>query len=226
MRIAELTGREKSQVSRSLKTLAEYGVVERDPTTLRYRLGWRLFTLAARAGMPQLLELARPLLARLVERTGEGAYLTVLQGAEVLTVAEKASPHVLQTRNWVGSTVPSYSSAPGRALLVDHSDDELEAFFSGEQAQRMLIEVPADLDEVCAGVARARRQGYAAVLEDVGAGYASVGSPVRDFTGLVVAALNVSGPEQRLGERLEEVGGEVKAAAEELSAQLGWSGNR
>ena len=56
VRIAEQLGREKSQVSRALKTLAQYGLVDRDPVTLDYRLGWRLFALAARAGSQQLLE--------------------------------------------------------------------------------------------------------------------------------------------------------------------------
>ncbi|WIX77895.1 helix-turn-helix domain-containing protein [Amycolatopsis carbonis] len=43
VRLAEVTGREKSQVSRALKALALEGVVERDPDTLRYCMGRRLF---------------------------------------------------------------------------------------------------------------------------------------------------------------------------------------
>ena len=49
VRIADLIGREKSQVSRTLKTLAESGFVDRDAATLQYRLGWRFFALAAGA---------------------------------------------------------------------------------------------------------------------------------------------------------------------------------
>ena len=37
--VATLLGREKSQVSRTLKTLADRGLVDRDPDTLEYRLG-------------------------------------------------------------------------------------------------------------------------------------------------------------------------------------------
>ena len=58
-RIAEMLGREKSQVSRTLKTLAEYGLVDRDPDTLAYRLGWRIYALASLAGEPRLLDEAR-----------------------------------------------------------------------------------------------------------------------------------------------------------------------
>src|SRR5262249_56847858 len=49
VQIARLIGREKTQVSRTLKTLAEAGFVLRDQETLRYRLGWRGVTPAARA---------------------------------------------------------------------------------------------------------------------------------------------------------------------------------
>ena len=67
VRIAERVGREKTQVSRALKTLASYGLVDRDPDTLDYRLGWRLFALAAQAGEQRLLEEARPVCEELVE---------------------------------------------------------------------------------------------------------------------------------------------------------------
>jgi IclR family KDG regulon transcriptional repressor len=68
VRIADLIGREKSQVSRTLKILAESGFVDRDTETLQYRLGWRFFALAARAGEQRLLSVAPALLERL-ERT-------------------------------------------------------------------------------------------------------------------------------------------------------------
>ena len=63
-RIADLLGREKSQVSRTLKTLATFGLVDRDPDTLAYRLGWRIYALASLAGDRRLLDLARPILKR------------------------------------------------------------------------------------------------------------------------------------------------------------------
>ena len=49
LRLAELSGLHKSQVSRTLKILAGYGLVDRDSETRAYRLGWTLFALAARA---------------------------------------------------------------------------------------------------------------------------------------------------------------------------------
>ena len=109
--IAQLIGRDKSQVSRTLKILAEYGLVERDPDTRAYRLSARLYALAGRAGDQQLLDQARPYLRATVERLGERAHLSVLQGAEVLTLLSESPPHAVQAAGWVGRTVPVHCTA-------------------------------------------------------------------------------------------------------------------
>src|SRR5436190_7463624 len=64
--LAELVGGDKSQLSRTLQTLEERGFVVRDLETLAYRLGWRLFGLAARVGESRLLAEAPPALRALV----------------------------------------------------------------------------------------------------------------------------------------------------------------
>ncbi len=71
-RIGEMLGREKSQVSRALKTLAEFGLVERNPDALS--LPARLAHLRARqlAGERRLLDDARPRLRR-ARRADAGA---------------------------------------------------------------------------------------------------------------------------------------------------------
>src|ERR1700742_158734 len=68
-RIADVLGREKSQVSRALKALNEYGLVERTRDN-GYRLGWRLYALAQLAGERRLLETATPIMRRLAESPG------------------------------------------------------------------------------------------------------------------------------------------------------------
>src|SRR5262245_42341123 len=86
VQIARLIGREKTQVSRTLKTLAEASLVIRDLETLRYRLGWRVFSLAASAADQHLLALTPHVLRRLVARVHERAHLSVLDGCSLLTL--------------------------------------------------------------------------------------------------------------------------------------------
>ena len=201
VRIAELLGRDKSQVSRTLKALGQRGFVDRDPDTLEYRLGWRLYGLAAQTGRSRLLVLARPLLRGLVDRLGETAHLSVLEGDEVLTLLSERSPRLVQANDWSGRRVPAHCTSSGRALLLD----EDRASLTGDLYRR---------------VVRARELGYAVVDGEFEPGLVGAAAPVRDFRDRIVAAINVSGPKFRLGDRLDAAGAEVRQAAQELSRGL------
>jgi IclR family KDG regulon transcriptional repressor len=223
VRIADLIGREKSQVSRTLKTLAESGFVDRDATTLQYRLGWRFFALASRAGEQRLLNVAPALLERLVENVGETAHLSVLRGEEVLTVLSKSPPHAVKADGWAGRTVPIYCTSSGRALLFDHDKEALSSLLSGVEFLELRPGTVRNVEELQESIVLARERGYALVVEEFEFGLVGVAAPVRDFKGQLVAALNISAPKFRLGGgRLEGAGHEVKKAADELSALLGW----
>ena len=127
-RISELLGREKSQVSRALKALSEYGLVERNKDA-GYRLGWRLYALAQLAGERRLLEAAGPMMRRLAHSLGERVHLSVLQGTETLTVLSESPGRSVQTTGWAGRVTPAYCTSAGRALLLDWDDDEIIAVF-------------------------------------------------------------------------------------------------
>jgi IclR family transcriptional regulator, KDG regulon repressor len=208
-RVARMLGREKTQVSRTLATLAEYGLVDRDPDTRAYRLGWRIYAMAQTAGSRHLLDSARPLLAGLVARFGEGAHLSVLQGGEVVTVLSEQSPHAVRAVNWIGRNTPADCTSAGKALLLDRTAAELEALFDAGTARRL-----------AGAIAEARDRGYAIADEEMETGLTAAAAPVRDGHGRIVAAINVSGPSFRVRSRLAEIGAGVAAAAAELSAAL------
>jgi IclR family transcriptional regulator, KDG regulon repressor len=222
VRIAERVGREKTQVSRALKTLARYGLVDRDPETLGYRLGWRLFALAAQAGQQRLVEEAGPICEELVARLGETAHLSVLDGAEVVTMMSKLSPSAVHASDWSGHSTPAYCTAAGRALLLDHSEALVAELFPSRRLPPQGPRSPRTVAEVWRRVVRARKAGFALSDEEFESGLVSVAAPVRDFRGRIVAALNVSGPKFRCGPELDASGVTVREAADELSRRLGW----
>lgn len=221
LRIAEAVGREKSQVSRTLQTLAEYGLVDRDPETRAYRLGWTLYALAARAGDTRLLAVGTPLVRELVASLRERVHLTVLQGDEVLTVLSESPRHVIQAAGWVGRAVPAYCTSSGQALLLDHTREEVLALYANASLSRFGPNTPRSASELYERIEQARERGYALADEEFEAGLVAAAAPVRDFRGRIVAALNVSAPKFRLAERLTEAGEAVAEAAVRLSDLLG-----
>jgi DNA-binding IclR family transcriptional regulator len=219
--IAGLTGHEKSQVSRALSALSSYDLVERRPGSREFRLGWQLFILASRAGEPRLIEEARTALARLVDEVGEAAHLSALRGREVLTLLTQPSPHAVSARGWIGRTVPLHCTSSGRALLLDHDRPALTELFGAGPLPPAGPNAPADVSELERRIQRARQVGYAVADEESEPGLVAIAAPVRDFTGRVVAAVNVSAPKFRLGTRLRATGERVRATAAQLSDALG-----
>ena len=218
LQIARLVGQDKSQVSRTLKTLAEYGLVDRDPETRAYRLGWGVFALAARAGDTRLLTAAEPIVRTLAHSLGERVHLSVLRGVEVLTVLSRSTSRAIEASGRLGRAVPAYCTSAGYALLLDADVRELLA---GVELVRLAPNTPRSLDEVVARVDAARQCGYAVADEAFETGLLAVAAPVRDFRGGIAAALNVSAPKFRLDARLEEAGSAVAEAAASLSALIG-----
>jgi IclR family transcriptional regulator, KDG regulon repressor len=223
-RLAELTGNEISRVSRTLDVLSESGLVDRDQDTRAYRLGWRLFGLAARAGQPRLRQAGATYVRRLTEEFGERAYLSVLEGGEVLTIVSESSSHTLQPTSWVGRSHPYlYATSAGRALMFSHTDEELVALLGKAEFVPPGPNGPKSFEEFAARLESERERGWALADEEFEPGLVGVAAPVFDFEGRVVAALNLSGPKFRSGAALAAAGPRLVEVAAELSSALGYA---
>jgi IclR family acetate operon transcriptional repressor len=115
--IARKTGLSASTALRLMRTLEGGSLVRRDDDGL-FRPGSRMMQLGALAlSHESVVALAAPHLERLVEATGESAYLSVIghdQTALYLSLVE--GTHSIRHASWVGRTVPLSDSAIGAAL--------------------------------------------------------------------------------------------------------------
>lgn len=242
-RIAEITGRDKAVISRALATLADAGVLARDPERLTYRIGPRLYALAARTREASLVAQARPYLRRIAQHTGETAHLSVLSGGNVLTLLSELSPREFRTAGWEGITTAAWRTPSGRVLLSDWDDDELTQWYTQHGHDRptlgpgptnptpphfTILDTPParsatvhNLDDLRADITRIRTTGYAASDEELEIGVVAASAPVTDFTNRIIAALNVSAPKARIPGTLNRLGEFVAKAADQLSSQLG-----
>ena len=134
--VARRLGVDKSQASRTLRVLAEHGLVERDAASRAYRLGARIFAYAALVSERRLLSMAPPVLDRLVNALGERAHLSVLDGAAVVTLLSMARRTRCRRRAGRAAPCPAYCTAAGRALLFDHSPAALRALLDGVELGR------------------------------------------------------------------------------------------
>lgn len=245
VRVAQLTGRDKAVVSRSLATLAESGLAERDESTLAYRLGSRLYSMAALTLESRLATKSRPIMRRMAQQARETTHLCVLRGGNVLTISSEMSPHEFRTTGWEGVTTAAWRTPSGRVLLSDWDDESLVRWYDAHGRDQVIVgPVPShsvgfavlqappedkalvyDLDSLRSEIAHIRSRGYALLDEELELGVVGASAPVRDYSGRIIAALNVSAPKIRITERLESLARYVSAAAMELSGQLGYGPN-
>jgi DNA-binding IclR family transcriptional regulator len=179
-----------------------------------------MYALASVAGERRLLDLGAPVLDRLVTSFSERAFLSVRQGAESTTILSQSAPRSVQSVGWVGRTVPVYCTSVGQALLFDHDAAAVERLLGKTEFQRLAPNTATGVADLVQRIERAVARGYALADEELEVGLVAVAAPVRDARGRIVAAINVSGPKFRLGDRLDEVGHALVEACAGLGAEL------
>src|SRR5262249_8531174 len=109
-------GASRAAVYRLLGPLVARGLVRRDGS--KVRLGVGVLRLADRV-LPQLREVARPVLRELAEQVGATAHLSVAEGDELASIAVvEPSPANAHGACRVGSRQPIESGAAGLALRL------------------------------------------------------------------------------------------------------------
>ncbi|WP_129661235.1 IclR family transcriptional regulator [Rothia uropygialis] len=221
--VASAVGREKTQVSRTLKVLAQEGFVERDARSLRYSLGWQVLALATSASQDRLQREAPGVLRALVRRVGEPAYLTVLSGQGAMTLLTERTSRGIQANEWVGRTSPLSCTSAGRALMFGLDEPHVRSLLEGSGSPLPgTVSSPRDVSAVLLRLRSERGKGYSVAIEESEPGLVAVAAPVYDHRGEVVAAVNVSAPAFRMpSEIIPQAADSVIAAADELSSLIG-----
>jgi IclR family transcriptional regulator, pca regulon regulatory protein len=188
--VAAACGLARPTARRLLLTLRELGYVRSDGN---------LFTLT-----PQVLRLgtsyvsalglwdiARPHLEDLVTRTGESSSMSQLDGSDIVYVARVSVPKIITLRVEIGTRFPAVQTSQGKVLLADLSSEALEAALA-EPSRGLPQYIGRSHEQLLTELTQVRARGWALADEELAPGVRSVAVPVRDGTGTVRAAMNVT----------------------------------
>ena len=223
--IASYLKMNKATAHRLLATLEARGYVERSLDGRKYRLGVRAFELGAYfQSQLDIRRLALPYMSEMVEQTGEAAFLCIREGHEALCIERVEAAQVVNIFSLrVGGRQPLHCGAAPRALLTELNDQELEIYAHYTGLPRLTEHTLATLEELRQDARQTSRLGYVVSIEDVTPGIRAVGAPVRNHTGLVVAAISLSGLSARFEqERIAELARILVANTQRLSRQMGY----
>lgn len=213
----------RSTVSRLLGALEGRGLVEQVGHRGRYRLGVGLIPLVgAVADRLDIVRQGRPACERLATELGETVSVAVRQDQWAVNLDQVRGPAAVSTYNWVGQLTPLHCTSNGKVLLAFSSapTDRIPGTLS-----RFTARTVTDPTAFRRELASVRTTGIGRAIEEYEVGLNAVAAPVRDGFGSVIAAVSASGPAYRLTpDRIEEVVPALRAAAAEISRQMGFAG--
>jgi len=220
--IAQELGIPRSTVFRLALTLEHLGLLERVEHGLAYRLGLGLLGLGFELlGSLDIVELGRPIVDALSARSGLSSHLVVREGPDVVVVHKAEGRSAFSSTLRIGSRLPAHATVLGRVILMDCEPHELDEIYAGTALAGFTAETPRSVAALRRVLAADRARGFATSDSFFKNGISGVAAPVRNDTGKAVGAINVT----ILGalaehEQLDELVGQVRAAAGQLSMAL------
>jgi len=189
--VARATSLTRAAARRFLLTLVDLGYVRTDGKL--FALTPRVLELGyAYLSSVSLPEVAQPHLERLSAQVRESSSVSVLDGADIVYVARVMVSRIMTVAINVGTRFPAHATSMGHVLLAGLSDVDLDGYLAAASLNTFTQHTITAPDALRAEVGRVREQGWALVDQELEAGLRSIAVPLRDRTGAVVAAMNVS----------------------------------
>lgn len=222
--VAALTEKSRSTVHRLLQQFAEARFLDHDPQTGLFRLGIRFAVLGELAQRSTSLQrIAHPELRALARRVGEMTALMKLSGDAAVIVATEEISQFVRLSQLVGERLPLHATAGGKALLAWRTPDERQELLGSEELRAWTLRTITTRESLTADLAKTRERGYSVNIGEGLSEISSVGAPVRDHAGTVVAALTVDAPRSRATrERIRAMGKEAMVSAVRISGLCGY----
>jgi IclR family transcriptional regulator, acetate operon repressor len=221
--VARQTGLTRAAARRFLHTLVELGYM---------RFDGRLFALRPRVlelgyaylSSQSLPEIALPHLEALAGQVHESCSVSVLDGDEVVYVAQVPSRHSMRMFTEVGRRVLPHSTGVGKALLAGHPPEEVRAMLARTGMPAATERTITTPEGFLAALDHVRTAGYAMDDNEQELGVRCIAVPVPDSP--TAAAISISGPAGRVTEAAtDKFVPLMHEVAEQLSKALASNGS-
>lgn len=217
--ILEKTGLPKSTAVRMLTTLTRSGFVQRTSHG-QYAVSvkvWRIGSMAV--GYDDVRAHVIPALKALVAATGETAHYAVYDNGHAVYVEKVDGMHPIRAYTAVGGQSPAYATATGKALLAWQTLEEIRRVAA--TSQRHTDTTVVGVRNLLAETRAIQRQGYSVNRGNWREGVWGVGSPVFGRGGILLAAVGISGPRDRIENNLNKWVEIVRRTGRELTRLRG-----
>jgi IclR family KDG regulon transcriptional repressor len=213
----------KSSVYRILNTLEEYGFIEQNVESGKYKLGYKFLEISSRLlDSMDLRTEAAPFLQSLEDYTNEVIHLVVYDQGEVVYLEKLEGSETLRMHSKVGRRAPMHCTSVGKAILAHLEENRVREIIEKRGLPKHTEHTITDAGLFMNELKNVKEQGYALDLEENEQGITCIAAPIFDHTEQVVASLSISGTSLRMTEeRLDDLKERVMEAGRNISKRLG-----
>ncbi len=192
-KIAQEVGLPTSTVHRILAVLVSEDLIEYDPHSKKYHLGYGLYALGGNARKFDIREKYRSALRNVSEQTEETAYLIIKSGNDALCLDRIVGSFPIQVLTFeVGERRPLGIGGGSLAILSSYPDDVVHRIIEAN-AEKYPDFMGRTGEDVLKMVAKTRRDGYALSKKNVNPETVGVGVAIKDGNDKVLGAISVAG---------------------------------
>lgn len=191
----------------------------------RYVIGPQVLVIAGKYLTDlDIVQLGRPVVREVMNTTDESSALAVRKGDEMLIVYGENCSQPLKRAVEIGYRAPLYTTAGGKAILAHQSDEKIDQYLSSVKLTPRTHATITDSKKLLKELTAIRLEKIAYSREERYEGLISMGAPVFDLFGSVVAAIVVTLPTIRFNAKSEKLAKKtLNGASEKLSRQLGFN---
>jgi DNA-binding IclR family transcriptional regulator len=220
--MAALLSVHKSIASRLAANLCARQMLELDPTTHRYRIGYRAYHLGQMYVHDNALEVvSEPLLKALTQKVGHASHVCVLEQPDIVIVCCAPSAQRLQVIVEVGGRRPVHATASGKLFLALGPSELLEALSPEGKFPKITprtIESRAAMQRELVAI---RKSGIARNMEESYTGAGAIAAPILGTDGAIIASLTTIFPLALVSKRdMPRIEAEVRETAKQITDAL------
>lgn len=166
----------------------------------------------------RLPRVVQPFLQRVTAGTQEIAYVSVMDGDDIVYVARNGTNRSMNTGFVLGSRVQAQVTAAGLLMLALRDPEWLERWLCAHELKAYTSHTITSKDRLRLELARIRQQGWAVSEQQLELNYRGIGVPLMDHHGDLVGALSVTMPMGH--EPTEDAVGRVLAVLQETARAM------
>ncbi len=206
-----------------LKTLEKYNFIDREITSKRYRLGFKMFQLGNHVQwIKKLRNISLPYMRELTKECGETSQLAILFGDDLYMLEIIETPNNTKTRADVGLTLPLHAPATGKVLFAFQPEEKREKLLNNLNFVKFTSNTITNSEKMAEELNTIVEQGYALDREEVFLGTSCIAAPVFNSEEKVCAALGITGDTSSVEKNMSSNINIIQHEAMNISFKLGY----